>query len=200
MVSIVINGVETPLKTQGLQKVTDLVELIKSSIDPEHMITNLLVNGEDMSEEMWMGTTNSLETSILEVETNTPTQFVKERLELAPKIIQTCYSQFRETRKILQEGKSQAGNQSLAKATNTLRAFFEWYSSILQLVPDDKRDVVDITNITDDIVEICNKVCQQQLYQSWWAVSQAIQNELEPKLDELEDFVRKSSSSFVSIQ
>ena len=34
------------------------------------------------------------------------------------------------------------------------------------------------------------KMSQQQLYQSWWALGETLEKELEPKLDKLEDFCR----------
>jgi hypothetical protein len=42
----------------------------------------------------------------------------------------------------------------------------------------------------EDIAECCKRICQQQLYQSWWALGETIEKELEPKLDKLEDFCR----------
>ncbi len=41
------------------------------------------------------------------------------------------------------------------------------------------------------ILEIAEKVCQHQLYQSWWALGVALEKELEPALDTLEDFTRQ---------
>ncbi len=199
MVSIVINGVETPIKMQGLQKVTDLLELIKASIDPDHMITNILVNGEDMSEEVWGSNTSSLATSVLEVETSTPDDFVVGRLNIAPSVVQTCYSQFKEARKLFTEGKNQNGNQKLAAATDTLRAFFGWYTSIFQVASDDKKEKLDITKTTEEVIVICNKICQQQLTQSWKGLAEVLQNELEPKLDQLEDEIRIASNN-ISVQ
>jgi hypothetical protein len=83
------------------------------------------------------------------------------------------------------------GNKRLKSAVDTLRAFFEWYGTLLQLVPDIKRDKLDISTEVQDISETCKKICQQQLYQSWWALGETLEKELEPKLDKLEDFLRK---------
>jgi hypothetical protein len=44
-----------------------------------------------------------------------------------------------------------------------------------------------------EISETCKKICQQQLYQSWWALGESLEKELEPKLDKLEDACRKAA-------
>ena len=101
--------------------------------------------------------------------------------------------EFREGRKSFQEGSMQAGNQKLLSAVNTLQAFFEWYGTLIELLPEDQKDNFRINSHIDAIAGICKRICQQQLYQSWWALGETIQKELEPKLDELETFCRKFS-------
>jgi hypothetical protein len=54
-----------------------------------------------------------------------------------------------------------------------------------------KRDRLDISTQVQDISETCKKICQQQLYQSWWALGESLEKDLEPKLDKLEDVCRR---------
>jgi hypothetical protein len=193
MVSIRINGSDSPVKYDGLSKISDLVELIKSMIDPDHMITGILLNGRDLDESEWDMSPSQFETSILEVETGSPEQFVAERMSQASDIVKTCYIEFRDARKAFQDSNMQAGNQSLIKATNILKAFFEWYATMAELVPGDKKPRFDITGQTAEITDVCKQICQQQLYQSWWALGETLEKELEPRLDRLEDFCRKAN-------
>jgi hypothetical protein len=192
MVAVRINGSEAPLRTDGLGRVSDLVELIKSLIDPDHMITSIMVDGRDLEDMEWEMNPTQFGTKILEVETGTPEQFVRDRLSQSADVVRTCYMEFRGARKCFQCGDMHNGNQGLLRAVNILKAFFEWYGTISELVPVDRRSSIDMASQTTDITETCKRICQQQLYQSWWALGETIEKELEPKLDKLEDFCRKA--------
>lgn len=191
MVAIRINGAPSPVTGESLPRFTDLVELLKASIDPDHMITALLIDGRELNDDEWFSSPEQFRNSVLDVVTDTPERYVIERLIQAPAIVQACYVQFRDARKTFQEGKTQAGNQKLMQGVNTLRAFFSWYATILELTPQDKRSMYDIEPYVEPILQTCQAICQQQLYQSWWALSESIEKQLEPRLDALEDFFRK---------
>lgn len=191
---VIINGQESGISGEGLPKIADVVELIKASIDPEHMITQLLLDGRELADNDWSAPSGSRPTAIIEVETGTPHAFVTDRLSKASAVVQSCYMQFRDSRKSFQAGNMQKGNQQLISAVDTARAFFEWYGVILELIPVEERPKFDISSYVSDISTICKRICQQQLYQSWWALGETLEKELEPKLDALEDFCRKFES------
>lgn len=190
MVSVRINGSDSDINSSGLQKLTELIELIKASIDPEHMITRILVNGRDLSDSEWSANLNQFGTAIVEIETGTPEAFVVDRMSKAGDVVNTCYNEFRDARKRFQAGEMLEGNSALGKAVNTTKAFFDWYGTIVQLVPPEKAARFDILQQVEDIAACCKRICQQQLYQSWWALGETIEKELEPKLDNLEDICR----------
>lgn len=195
MVSVRINGTDSGMNGEGASKITDLVELIKSMIDPEHMITSILLDGRDLAEEEWYANVNQMGTAILEVETGTPEEFVAERLARSSDIVRACYVEFRDARKSFQDGDMNSGNSKLVVAVNTLKAFFEWYKTLLTLVPESKRSHFNMDSQISEISETCKRICQQQLYQSWWALGESLEKDLEPKLDALEDFCRKAPKS-----
>ncbi len=188
---VIINGQESAINGTGLPKMADIVELIKASIDPAHMITQLLLDGKELGDNDWSAPTGTFETAIVEVATGTPEAFVQDRLAQSSAIVRTCFMEFRDARKSFQAGDMQLGNKQLIRAVDTARAFFEWYGVILELVPVEQRPAFDITAQVSDISTICKRICQQQLYQSWWALGETLEKELEPKLDKLEDFCRK---------
>ncbi len=191
MISVRINGTDAPLRTDGLMKIADIIELIKANIDPDHMITEVLLDGKELQDEDWLGSASKYETAIMEVQTGTPEGFVNERMSQASEIVRSCYLQFRDSRKSFQEGDMHTGNQLLVQAVNTAKAFFDWYATIVELAPKDKRANYDINPQVSEISTICKTICQQQLYQSWWALGETLEKQLEPKLDKLEDFLRK---------
>ena len=187
-----INGKEVPINTSGLQKMTDLVELVKTIIDPEHMITVLLLNGRDLDDNEWTASLSQFEGATIEIETGKPEDYVFQRLPASPDILSNCFVTFRSARKDFQSGNMQEANKKLLSAVNTLREFFSWYGTLLELLDESKRKQFDISEQVKDITETCKGICQQQLYQSWWAIGETIEKELEPELDKLEDFCRKA--------
>jgi hypothetical protein len=193
MITVRINGEQAQIASGGVGRMGELVELIKSVIDPDHMITSLQLDGNELSDNDWNATTNSYESAVLEVETDTPAAFVNDRIGRSPMVVQECFLKFRDARKAFQDGEMLTGNQHLVHAVRTLQSFFQWYSSLLDLVPVADRSKYDITEPTEDLSEICKRICQQQLYQSWWALGETIEKELEPKLDKLEDLCRRSA-------
>ena len=192
MIQVRINGEESMLKGDKLSKVSDLIELIKTSIDPEHMITEIKLDGKDLPENSWFSSVSSLGTSILEIDTDSPQNYVDDKIRQAPLALQTCYSQFRDARKSFQEGKSKLANQKLVKAVETLNIFFKWYSFIFALMNNNQKSKFEINAYTEDILSTCKSICEQQLYQSWWAISESIEKQLEPKIDKLENFFREA--------
>jgi hypothetical protein len=169
----------------------DLIELIKASIDPEHMITFVQIDNRELTDDEWVKSVAQISGEILDVKTGNPEEYVAERIQDASTVVRSCFLEFRDARKGFQDGDMQVGNKRLKIAVDTLRAFFEWYGTLLQLVPEMKRDRLDISTEVQDISETCKKICQQQLYQSWWALGESLEKDLEPKLDKLEDVCRR---------
>lgn len=191
MVSVRINGEDAALRADGLGSISEVIELIKASIDPEHMITNIFLNGNELSDADWGARTNQFQAVMLEVETGKPAEFVRSRMALAWQVVGSIAEEFRDARKSFQAGMMVPGNKSLMTAVKTARAFFEWYGSMLALVPEVEKPRYDITAHVEAIADICKRLCQQQLYQSWWALAETISKDLEPRLDQLELECRK---------
>ena len=187
MESIKINGEEWTAPIQNSLKMTELVELIKSTIDPSQIITGILLNGKDLEEADWNGYVSDYQTNVLEIETDTLEHYIEDTISLCPNIITQCYLQFRRARKLFQNGESFDANKKLVDATKALKSFFDWYSTLLTLMTDEQKEKYDLKDHVEKIFETCKKVCQQQLYQSWWALGELLEKELEPELDDLED-------------
>lgn len=185
MISVQINGEVAPIQAGNCGQMTEVVELIKSVIDPDHMITSILLNGEQFNETDWSRSMNSLDTALIEVETGTPQEFVFERLARSELIVQSCLLEFRGARGKFQQGNSVEGNKQLVEGVQALQAFFQWYGTLLELVPTESRPQFDLTTEVNEISETCKSICQQQLYQSWWALGESLEQKLEPQLEGL---------------
>jgi hypothetical protein len=197
MIAVRVNGVESGLRTEGLVRVGDLIELVKTVIDPDHMIIGIEVNGEPISDDVWGGNLQAVKDSHFDFYTNTRTSYLSEQIARSPKAVQACYVQFRDARKTFQGGDTQSGNQKLVQATDTLKSFFDWFSVLLQLANDDQKVQMNLEPAVSDILTTCKNICQLQLYRSWWALGENIQNELEPQLDRLEDQCRTMVGKFM---
>jgi hypothetical protein len=195
MTAVRINGEESTFGQHESVKIVDLVELIKNQIDPDHMITGIFINGQDLSENDWHQTVGTFgQTAIIEVDTGTPNDYVSNRLAKSADVVRACFIDFRDARKFFQSGDMQNGNKKLAIASNTLKAFFQWYASLIDLLPQENKAQYNIDSFIGEITECFKKACQHQLYQSWWALGECLEKELEVKLDKLEDFCRGANS------
>lgn len=194
MVSVKINGADSAINTSRLSKFTDLIELVKASIDPDHMITEIRINGHELEEQDWAATLSQIGDAVIDIITGTPESYAAEKLSQSSDIVKACYVEFRDARKNFQAGKMVDGNQALMRAVNTAKSFFEWYATIMQILPAERQSQYDISAQVLEISDICKKICQQQLYQSWWALGETLEKELEPKLDSLEDFCKRFTS------
>lgn len=191
MVQVEINGQPAPIRTQSSLRFCDVIELAKTVIDPDHIITAVTINDHQVTDEEWMASLSTMETSIIEIDTDTVEAFCSSRLSQAPSVFQACYVQFRDARKSFKFDGYVEGNKVLAQAVTTLRAALNWYDSFYKLLPAQNQATFSIQDHMNKILEIAEKVCQHQLYQSWWALGGALEKELEPALDALEDFTRQ---------
>jgi hypothetical protein len=193
MIRVKVNGNYWDVAVSSINRFTDLIELIKAQIDPEHMITAVLIDGRELSDEDWSRAVSALTGDTLEIETGRPEQYVADRIQEASSVVRAVFHEFRDARKAFQDGDTNVGNKRLKVAVDTLKAFFEWYGTIVQLVSETKREKLDISSQVVEISETCQKICQQQLYQSWWALGESLEKDLEPKLDRLEDACRRAA-------
>ena len=191
MIRVRVNGMESTIRGEGFPKLADLVELVKASIDPDHMITAIRIDDRDLDDDDWSRPLAQFATATLDVETGPPEEYVARRISSASGVVRSCYLEFRDARKWFQDGDMKLGNERLKVAVTTLKAFFEWYGTLLELVPLEKRTNLDISPHVRELIESCKKITQQQLYQSWWALGESLENDLEPKLDKLEDHCRR---------
>ncbi len=191
MARITVNDQEIQLDCSKLGRLSDLVELVKATIDPEHMITGITISGREVDDPDWSCALSKHDSDTIEFETGTPEAFVRERLHLAPKVMRSIYNEFKDARKRFQDAKSQDANKLLHQAVNALKAFFEWYAALLDLMTPELKQKYDLSTHVSEVSKICTDICQQQLYQSWWALGESIEKRLEPQLDQMEDFLRR---------
>lgn len=91
MVAVRINGEEASLQCGASSRFTELVELVKSIIDPDHIITDISVHGRDLSEGEWQGQINQFGTAIVEISTGRVDEYVKEKMAASCELVNDSF-------------------------------------------------------------------------------------------------------------
>lgn len=197
MITVRLDGAPWQQNISGVRTMGELVEFVKSNIDPEKIITSLSINGQDLTDGDWRAPLSIQGENVLDVTTGSAESYVVDRLQIAVELVQEITEEFSRARESYQQGGSRDGNVGLNKAVSDLRAFLDWYYSVLSLIPGGNRVNLDgFRAEVGEVTKICEQLLQQQLYQSWWALGQTLQSKLEPKLGELKSFCERSSASF----
>jgi hypothetical protein len=186
MFTVRLNGSEFTAPVSGLRNIAEVVELIKASIDPDSIIVDLQLNGKALQEPDWQSSLAAHQTSVLEVVTGGKEEFVADRLAKSPEIVDMVLNRFQDARNSFTTGNVSAGNTALGGALRDLRAFLDWYNTVLQMMPAHWQSHKDsFLSQISTLNKTCEEMMQQQLYQSWWAIGETIQNKLAPQLGDL---------------
>lgn len=180
-----------------LGSVANLVELVKVSIDPERIITDIMVNGELLSDKDWKKTLTGYGDALIEVSTGSRMRYIKDRLIISSKYLRRIISDFSSARRLYQNGNYFSANKELKICVQNLDAYISWYATLLAV---DKSTDRQFTNLILDKVQAiksnCQKITQLMLYNSWWIVGETIESELEPQLESMYSVTLSISNSF----
>lgn len=169
-----------------IQTMGELVEFIKASIDPEKIIIDIKLDGRSLTDEDWRRSLASLPQSQIEVSTGERVQYVLERIEQSPHYLERIISEFSGARGYFQGGDSTKGNQEFKTAVQDLNAYMSWYVTLLAMEEKvDRRYLDQVTEHIENITKTCERIINFMLYNSWWAVGEALQKDLEPQLSSL---------------
>ena len=200
MISVLVDGKPFPGDISEVKTIANLVELVKLTIDPSLIISELRLNDKQLNEVDWRSSLVSLAGSTLQIWTGTRNDYVHDRLGQAEDLVRQIISEFSEAGEKFRLGQAGPANQRFVGAVRDLNAFVTWYQTILSLAPEQlETQVIEFTNHVQSIQGICEQLLQQQLYQSWWALGETVKGRLEPQLQELADFCVRSSQQAVQL-
>lgn len=172
------------LKTMG-----ELIELIKASIDPDSIITSISLGGNPLSESDWRVPLSVHSQSTLEVTTGSKEGYMRERLALAGDYLSQIIDEFRDASAKYLAGNSTDANTVLSGAVDDLLAFVNWYLALLSVEAESlEPTIVEFERRMSEIRDVCEQLLQQQMFQSWQALGEILQNKLEPELNKLKVF------------
>lgn len=164
----------------------ELVEVLKASIDPDSIITAMTLNGKELTENDWRMPLANQGSAVVEIATGSRQTYVSDRLASASLYLDEIVKGFAESRILLKSGDVQRGNTSLSKAVQDLKAFVDWYTTVLQILPS--RPEAELQKFQEgvrDLTSVCEQLLQQQLYRAWWAIADTLEKKLEPQLGQV---------------
>ena len=173
----------------------DLVEFVKSIIDPETIITELKINNFSLTENDWHMPLVAMLNRKISFVTGPLNEYVKDRISNAPSLVDEITVEFSTASNAFHSGASQEGNIHFVNAVKDLNEFLKWYSSLLDLKPEMRNEQTKFLEDMNDLFKICETLHQQQVYQSWWNAGETINNQLKPKLAQIKTTCENAFSS-----
>lgn len=191
MVSVKINNQPLEADLGSISTVPDLVEFVKTYIDPESIITGLFIDGRPLAEGDWRVPLNVFGTSVFEVCTGSKEEYLSDRMSVADEYLEQIIAEFTQAREFFKKGSSLDGNRSISNAVNDLNAFLNWYNTLLNMLPAGSTSCNEnFLRQVEELSHTCEQLVQQQLYNSWWALGETMETKLEPQLGLLRESCR----------
>ncbi|MCC6220824.1 MAG: hypothetical protein IT291_06260 [Deltaproteobacteria bacterium] len=195
MISVQVNGQALAADYSRITTMPDLVEFIKANIDPDSIIVDLAISNKPLSEIDWRVPLSVQGDSIMQVSTASKEEYLKHRLSISIEYVDKITEEFRIARENFQNGRVIDGNGSISKAVTDLEAFLSWYNTVILMLPEARQASVKngYSEKIKDITSTCDQLLQQQLYQSWWAIGETLEQRMEPTLGELKTYCQEIS-------
>ena len=184
MVQIQIDGKPFVVEQSGARTLGDIVELVKSTIDPDTIIMSLLLEGGSLAESDWFTPLIQQNGKRLDVTTGTRRDFIADRLSLASDLLVAVTAKFSDVDRLYGSGLNLAGSSALSAALKDLHSYIHWYFGVLELDSKLKETViVELNNEIGELKNICDQLFQHQLYNAWQGISATIKDRLIPELN-----------------
>lgn len=192
MIQVHVDGAPLSADFGGMNTMGDLLELVKASIDPDTIITAIELNGETLSESEWNLPLSAHRDRTLQIKTGTKREYLGERLLLSRDIVEQIVAEFADAGDAYRKGFSPDGNTKLSRAVDDLGAFVTWYDSILDMCGTEVQDGrKQFLAFVTSLQQVCESILQQQLFNSWWVLSETINKRLNPQLEEIKTLCTK---------
>jgi len=184
MMNVTVNGRPFSFPIESVKSLGDLVELVKSSIDPDTIIVRFALDEKPLSESDWRVPLASQAGKSLEITTGSKKVYVDERLSSASMYLDKIIRSFAQARLLFKNGDIQPGNTAMSASVQDTKAFIDWYQTILQLLDNPpEEEVIKFEGVVNQLTDTCEQILQQQLYRSWWQVAELLEKKLEPQLE-----------------
>ncbi len=199
MLQVMVDNSELSFEASRLRTVGELVEYIKSSIDPDAIILSLTKDDEPLSENDWMMPLQSFNQSRFDIVTGSKNDFVKNRLEMVEPILEEMHHNFSEISRFFKQGEEEKGHEPFASSLNDLNAFVGWLHSVY-LVDEElfSMELQEFEAIIEGLKKTCLDVQAYQMQQSWWNLGDILDLKVLSTLEQIREMNTRSLSKLLS--
>jgi hypothetical protein len=199
MPNIMVDNTELNLEVSKLRTVAELVEYIKSSIDPDSIILTLTKDDEPLSENDWIMPLQSFRQSKFKITTGSKGEFVRERLEMVDAVINEMYDSFSRISKLFKHGVEDEAHEPFAQSLNDLNAFVGWLHSVYSV--DEEifgQEISEFEIIIEELKNSCVDVQSFQMQQSWWNLGDVLDLKILSTLEQIREMNARAMNKLLS--
>ncbi len=194
MIRLEINGSQREEDLTAYRSMGEMLEFVKSQIDPDTMIVSLLLDGQELTDSEWNAPFSAGRDRILQIQTGTKKDYIKQRLNTAPTLVEQISVEFGNAGQAYQSGSNIEGNTKFSLAVKDLGAFVRWYNSLLGMDSALETQLKGFIDQVSSLQGICEQLHKQQVIQSWWSAGDMINQKLRPKLEEIKNYCQDTSN------
>ncbi len=184
MIQVIVDNNSLSTEFTNDRTMGELVEYIKSTIDPSSIIVSLTKDDIPLSDNDWKSNLSALTNSKLEIKTGAKSEFIKIRLEAVGNLVGNLIDRIQETSVLFQNGSIVEANKIFSSCLEDLNALISWLHSIISM--DSEFYVTELKIFSGQVKDfryVAGQLQQQQLFQSWWALGETLTTKLIPLLE-----------------
>jgi hypothetical protein len=199
MLQIMVDNTELKLEISRMRTMAELVEYIKSSIDPDTIILSLTRDELPLSDNDWSVPLTSFGESKVEVMTGSKMEFVQDRLKMSESLVDQIYESFTDLSKLFKHGMEDQAHEPFAHSLNDLNAFVGWLYSVFSVDAELFGDeIIEFEGIVDDLKKICVDIQRYQMQQAWWNIGDVLDLKVISNLEQMKELSNRSLGKLLS--
>jgi hypothetical protein len=199
MLQVLVDKAEMNLEVSRMRTMGELVEYIKSSIDPDLIILSLTRDDQPLTDADWKTPLSALDNSKVEVLTGSKMDFFQDRLRLIDAIVTTISDNIKDIAAFYKKGMQDNAHDHFAVLLNDLNAFISWLHSIYMMDEDlFANEISNYTILVEKLNNSCNELQQAQVKYAWWAVGDILEMKILPSIASINEMSKKSLERVLS--
>ena len=193
MIHIKLNDNEFNVPMQGVSTLGELVEYVKSSIDPDTIIVSLTKDDQPLSEIDWRNPISLQSEMTLNFMTGSKTDFIKDRLDLGVELIKSFEEKIDICSQAFKQLRVHTANKEFSVFIDDLNAFVTWLHSIYSMDEGKyERELIAYNEIVIKLEKVCVTLQDKQMSSSWWALGDTLLNQMLPLIHEMKSLIEAS--------
>lgn len=193
MLQVMVDNTELKLEVSNMRTMAELIEYIKSSIDPDLVILSLTKDEEPLNDNDWVAPISALGNSKVEVTTGSKFELIQDRLKMVDPILNELISNINEISKLYKFNMEEKAHEPFGRSLSDLNAFVNWILSIMTIDEEIfKEDIVEYHKLVNGLKSICVDIQTQQMQSNWHQLGDILDLKLVSLLEEIRELTNKS--------